>query len=442
MSLKPYKNNNLSSIYWLNEMPINWSRTKLKYLSAIRTGYAFSSDDFQEDGVPVIRIGDISTEGKVDFSAAKYLPEAYSTIYKRVEINYGDIVMAMTGATIGKAGKYEYAFPALLNQRVCSFIPQINTDHSFLWYILNSDFYLDYINLKAIGGAQPNISDSELLEFTLICPVHHDQSKIASFLDSETAKLDTLISKQETLIKLLQEKRQALISHAVTKGLNPDVSMKDSGVEWLGKVPAHWEIKRVKHISSINDEVLTDSFDPNEEIEYVDIGSVSLENGVEKTELMKFSEAPSRARRKVRDGDIIVSTVRTYLKAIAWITNPQANLICSTGFAVIRPGDNYLPSFANFSIQSCYFIDEVISRSVGVSYPAINSSDIGFIKLPVPSVEEQNAISTYLTEETNKIDSLIIKARQSIELAKEHRSALISAAVTGKIDVREAARLN
>jgi type I restriction enzyme S subunit len=251
--------------------------------------------------------------------------------------------------------------------------------------------------------------------------------------------MDTLIAKQENLIELLREKRQAIISHAVTKGLNPDAKMKDSGVEWLGMVPDEWIIKPLKHVSSVNDDVISESTNPETEIEYVDIGSVSVENGIEKSELMKFFDAPSRARRRVLDGDIIVSTVRTYLKAIAPIIKPPSNLVCSTGFAVIRPRKDLIPAYAKYFMQSGYFIDEVIARSVGVSYPAINSSEMICIRMPLPSREDQMIIAAYLDDQTSRIDTLIDKARRSIELAKEHRTALISAAVTGKIDVREVA---
>lgn len=216
--------------------------------------------------------------------------------------------------------------------------------------------------------------------------------------------------------------------------LKPYPAYQDSGVEWLGQVPDGWEVKPLKHVTSVNDEVLPESTDQDEEIEYVDIGSVTVENGIEKTESMKFSEAPSRARRKVRDGDIIVSTVRTYLKAIAPIESPPENLVCSTGFAVIRPRDRFMPSFAKYSMQSSYFVDEVIARSVGVSYPAINSSEMVCIRIAMPSTFEQSKIASFLDRETDKLDTLIAKQEKLIELLQEKRQAVISHAVTKGLD--------
>ena len=205
---------------------------------------------------------------------------------------------------------------------------------------------------------------------------------------------------------------------------------KDSGVEWLGEVPEHWEVKPLKAIASFNDEVLPENFSADEEIEYVDIGSVSLAGGIERTETMGFGAAPSRARRKVRDGDVIASTVRTYLKAIAPVISPSVNLIVSTGFAVIRPGAGLLPPFAKFALQTNYFVDAVISRSTGVSYPAINASEMAAIPIAFPDLVDQAAIAVFLDRETAKIDELVTEQRRLMELLKEKRQAVISHAVT------------
>ena len=205
---------------------------------------------------------------------------------------------------------------------------------------------------------------------------------------------------------------------------------KPSGVEWLGEVPEHWQEKPLKTITSINDEVLPESLSPDYEIEYVDIGSVSLANGIEKTEAMLFGDAPSRARRIPRDGDVLVSTVRTYLKAIAPIVNPPSNLVASTGFAVVRPRHELEPGFLKYALQEEHFIQQVISRSTGVSYPAINASDVAKISLNLPGSSEQLAIATFLDHETAKIDALIAEQQRLIELLQEKRQAVISHTVT------------
>ncbi len=206
---------------------------------------------------------------------------------------------------------------------------------------------------------------------------------------------------------------------------------KDSGVEWLGDIPEHWDFKPIKTLSTVNDDVLPESTPFDFELDYVDIGSVSLGAGIEKKETFTFKDAPSRARRLVKDGDVIVSTVRTYLKAIAPISNPSANLIVSTGFAVIRPKTKvFVSKFANYAMQSINFVDEVISRSTGISYPAINSTDLVRIQIPVPDCQEQTLIAQFLDRETAKIDDLIAEQEKLITLLDEKRQAMISHAVT------------
>ncbi|PRF31905.1 restriction endonuclease subunit S [Burkholderia multivorans] len=205
---------------------------------------------------------------------------------------------------------------------------------------------------------------------------------------------------------------------------------KDSGTAIVGAVPHHWQMKPVKAIASINDDVLPETTEPTYELTYVDIGSVSLGSGIERTETFTFKDAPSRARRLVRDGDVIISTVRTYLKAIASIVEPPENLVVSTGFAVVRPLDMITPGFAKYALQSPAFVDTVISRSTGVSYPAINASDLARIALPVPPRDEQFTIATFLDRETSKIDALIAEQEKLLELLAEKRQATISHAVT------------
>jgi type I restriction enzyme S subunit len=205
---------------------------------------------------------------------------------------------------------------------------------------------------------------------------------------------------------------------------------KDSGVEWLEDVPRHWGAKPLKYLCSFNDDVLPDNTNKDFELCYVDIGSVSATEGLTRTETMTYDKAPSRARRLVQDGDVIVSTVRTYLEAIAPINNPPSNMVVSTGFAVIRPNIKLYKGYAAYCLRASGFIKEVVARSVGVSYPAINASDLVSISIPSLPMAEQIQIANFLDHETAKIDTLIDKQQQLIKLLKEKRQAVISHAVT------------
>jgi type I restriction enzyme S subunit len=205
---------------------------------------------------------------------------------------------------------------------------------------------------------------------------------------------------------------------------------KDSGVEWLGEVPEHWAVAPLKTVASHNDDVLTEDTPPDYEINYVDISGVEAGMGITTRETMPFSAAPSRARRRVQHGDVIVSTVRTYLRAIARIVAPESNLVVSTGFAAIRPREALCAGFAGYMLSGNHFIEQVIARSTGVSYPAINASELVGIPALLPPPNEQAAIATFLDRETAKIDDLIAEQQRLIELLQEKRQAVISHAVT------------
>jgi len=209
----------------------------------------------------------------------------------------------------------------------------------------------------------------------------------------------------------------------------PYSKYKPSGVEWLGDVPEHWEVKRLKYCATINDEALAETTPADYELEYVDIGGVSAVEGITATEQFIFENSPSRARRRVRHGDTIVSTVRTYLRAIAPIKNPPDNLIVSTGFAVVRPR-KVDSSFLAYSLRESSFVESVVARSVGVSYPAVNATEVGGICSPLPPCTEQQAIAAFLDRETAKVDWLVAKKQELIEKLKERRTALISRTVT------------
>ena len=204
---------------------------------------------------------------------------------------------------------------------------------------------------------------------------------------------------------------------------------KDSGVPWLGEIPAHWEVKRLKHIATWNDEVLPELTDSALEMTYVDISSVDSVQGILEKERLTFETAPSRARRIVRDGDVIVSTVRTYLRAIVFIDRPEPNMIVSTGFTVIRPR-GVRSTFAAYGVRAPYFVDAVVANSMGVSYPAINSDELVRLSVIYPTDEEQGEIVEFLDRETEKIDTLVEKKARLIELLQEKRTALITHVVT------------
>ena len=204
---------------------------------------------------------------------------------------------------------------------------------------------------------------------------------------------------------------------------------KPSGVEWLGEIPEHWEVVRLKDVCLVNQDSLSEDTKKSYEMDYVDIGSVTFENGVTQTEKYIFKNAPSRARRRAKAGDTIISTVRTYLKAIDYINEQKSQYIFSTGFAILQPV-KINSFFLSFTVKSDAFTNQVDVFSTGMSYPTINSTNLCRLYLAVPSPSEQTAIAQFLDRKTALIDQAIDIKQKQIELLKERRQILIHQAVT------------
>ena len=442
MKWKSYPEYRPSGAEWLGDIPAHWEVRRLKYVSST----SFSSvDKHTVDGEQSVRLCnyvDVYYHDHItpdlDFMAATATPEEI----RRFTLKEGDVLVTKDSEEWD-----DIAVPAFVAGQfegvLCGYhLAQVRvrlgrTDGRYLFRAFSARGINDQFRVEATGITRYGLSKYGLDNASFLLPPLEEQRAIAAFLDHETARIDALIGRKERQIELLQEKRAALINHAVTCGLDPGAKMKDSGVEWLGEIPVNWETQRLKYISSCNDEALEETTDPDFDFLYVDIGSVDQNAGIVTKEPMRFESAPSRARRRVRHGDVIVSTVRTYLRAIAPVINPEPNLIVSTGFAVMRPKDGLDNAFAAYALRAPYFVDGVVARSVGVSYPAINASDLVALPIALPPLAEQRAIAAFLDRETARMDAISAKVRDSIATLREYRSALISAAVTGKIDVRK-----
>lgn len=268
-------------------------------------------------------------------------------------------------------------------------------------------------------------------------PPRPEQDQIVAYLRVQDAHIARFIKAKRDLIALLTEQKLRIIDHAVTHGLDASVKLKPSGIEWLGEVPEHWVVKPLKRWVCLNARALGENTDPDLEFRYVDIGSVKTGRLVKELERLRFGTAPSRARRILRRGDTIISTVRTYLKAIWYVNEEADSLIASTGFAVLTPGGCVEPEFLGYVIQSSAFVDRVTANSIGIAYPAIAETVLGRFSVAMPStVKEQRAIVNYIKSESSPLDTAIEQAIEEIKLIREYRDRLIADVVTGQVDVR------
>lgn len=268
-------------------------------------------------------------------------------------------------------------------------------------------------------------------------PPRPEQDQIVTYLRAQDAHIARFIKTKRDLIGLLAEQKLRIIDHAVTCGLDASVRLKPSGIEWLGDVPEHWESKPLKRWVRLNASTLGEKTDPDFEFRYVDIGSVKTGRLAKELERIRFEAAPSRARRVLHRGDTIISTVRTYLKAIWYVNEDADDLIASTGFAVLTPGKGVEPEYLGYVIQSSAFVNRITANSIGIAYPAIAETVLG--RFPVvmpPTVTEQQAIVTRIKSESAPLDTAIEQAVAEIKLIREYRDRLIADAVTGQVDLR------
>lgn len=416
-----------SGVEWLGRIPKEWEEKRLRYIASIDTGNKDTQDRVEDGEYPfyvrsdvVERINSYSFDGEA-------------------------ILTAGDGVGVGKVFHYvdgKFAF----HQRVYKLSDFKYIYGKLLYYYIVENFHKEVIKLSAKSTVdslrRPMFSD-----FIVTFPQKTEQQKIANFLDYKTAQFDSIISKKEKLIEKLEEAKKSLISEVVTgkvkivdgKLVERDLSeMKDSGVEWLGMIPKDWEVTKIKYISKLNERVLNERTTPNKLINYIDIGSVNSTGFISQIQEYEFKAAPSRARRIVRKNDIIVSTVRTYLRAIAYIENKYDNYICSTGFAVITPNLNLIyQEYFYFVIQSNKFVDQVVSRSAGVSYPAINGSDLIDLNFSLPNLNEQEKMLDFIRTKIDNIKNSVDLTLLQIQKLKQAKQSLISEAVTGKIDLRD-----
>ena len=415
-----------SGVEWLGEVPSHWNLIPNKYIFKLRknvVGKRSNEYDLLSLSLKgVIKRDMENPEGK--------FPAEFDTYQ---EVKEGDFIFCLfdveeTPRTVGLSSYHGMITGAY------TIFETNNVDKKFIYY-----FYLNLDSDKRLKplykGLRNTISKETFFSFNTFIPPLSEQQKIAQFLDDKTAKIDQALDLAEKQIALLKEHKQILIQNAVTRGLNPDVPLKDSGVEWIRQVPEHWDVKKLKFVSKINQHTLPENTNGSLIIKYVDIGSVSFENGIEKVENFSFKNAPSRARRLANKGDIVVSTVRTYLKAITMVKEEYQDCIFSTGFAVVTSNECLKDSFFELYAKSDAFTEQVSVFSKGMSYPAINSTDLSNLWITVPPLSEQQKIADYLDTQTAKIDQAIALKTAHIEKLKEYKNVLINDVVTGKVRV-------
>jgi type I restriction enzyme S subunit len=418
-----------SDIDWTGDIPAEWETSKIKYVFQIVCGSTPESNNAE------FWDGDISWITPADMNDFGTISEGERNITKKGYNSCGTLLLpkgSLVISTRAPIGKINITLSELCTNQGCKSLINQNINTKYFYYFLNAG--REELIMQGRGTTFIELGTFELGNIGLVFPPQKEQQAIAAFLDTRCRCIDGIIAEMEQQIDILKQYKTSLITETVTKGLNKAAPMKDSGIDWIGKIPVHWEEKPVKYILKSNQDILKETTKSNYFFKYIDISSVDFDNGIIKYEEMHFENAPSRARRIVKKGDTIISTVRTYLKAIARIEEDN-DVIVSTGFAVLSPKNNN-PVFIECYCKSDAFCSEIERLSYGIVYPAITESVLINIKMLLPPLKEQQSIAAFLDKKCGKIADIITTKRQSIETMKAYKKSLIYEYVTGKKRVK------
>jgi type I restriction enzyme S subunit len=440
---KSYPTNRESGIEWLGTVPKHWMIKRLGHVSKVidpqpdHRAPALS----QDEGFPYIGIRDVNPDGTINVDTARKIEE--EAVLKQetsFRIDAGDIIFCKVG-TLGYPRHIKpigrIALSATLVLIKCN---QLVTT-KYLRYVLDGQGTYTQIDLLSTGSTRSALGIEQIRKFTLCVPPLSEQYAIATFLDRETTRINALIAKKEQLIGLLQEKRAALISHTVTMGLDPTVPMKDSGVGWLGEIPAHWEMKRLKFVTSF---VTSGSrgwaqYYSDDGAIFIRIGNLSRTSIALDLQDIQYVTPPDGAegeRTRVRQHDVLIS-ITAYIGSVAVVSGYIGEAYVNQHIALSRPRQSVIASkWLGYCLLSKVGQGQFHLLLYGGTKDGLGLDDIKNLLVLVPPISEQQAIATYLDRETAKIDTLISRIRKGIEKLREYSTAIISAAVTGKIDVR------
>ncbi len=442
MSFPRYPKYKDSGVEWLGEVPEHWAVSQLKRIVSMPiTDGPHETPEFVDEGVPFVSAEAVSS-GRIDFTKVRACISAEDNA--RYSQKYAprrhDIFMVKSGATTGITAIVEDRTDFNIWSPLAVIRCNERNNPRFVLNFMRSRNFQEAVALNWSFGTQQNIGMGVIENLPCILPPIAEQAVISKFLDGETKKIDELVAEQQRLMELLKEKRQAVISHAVTKGLNPRAPMKPSGIEWLGDVPEHWAYSSLTRIAS---RVVVGIAEAATHA-YADEGvpilrSTNIRPGRIIGDILRIEEefAGGRDSKLIRAGDLI--TVRTGNAGVTAVIPPELDRCQCFTMLITTLNGGYSPEYYCYWMNSipaqCYFgLEGWGTAQVNISVPILKA-----LPVPMPPASEQAAIVAYLTDEIGRLDALAAEAQKAIDLLQERRTALISAAVTGQIDVRKLA---
>ncbi len=443
---RPYPEYKDSGVEWLGKIPGAWTAEPIRGLA--KPGYkTFTDGDWIEspyiraEGIRLLQTGNVGT-GFFKDQGFRYIDEGTFKAFDCTEFGPGDVLICRLAAPVGRACLApDLGVRMITSVDVCILKPREELDPRFVVYALSQDAYLSWMGALCRGGTRDRVSRSMLGAIRVPVPAPDEQRAIAEFLDRETGKIDALVAKKERLIELLQEKRTALITHAVTKGLDPTAPTKPSGIPWLGNIPAHWEVKKLWHLTPDDRQIMYGIVLPGPNVDGgvpivkggdVKPGRLSLERLNRTTPEIEAGYARSR----LRGGDIVYA-IRGSIGDAELVPDEIAGANLTQDAARIAPASGVTGNWLLYAVKSEAIFRQLEIGALGATIRGINIRDLKRACLPVPPSGEQSEIANYLDQAVSQFDELINAVEAARDRLKEFRTALISAAVTGKIDVRE-----
>ena len=447
MSLPHYQKYKDSNISWVGRIPEHWEVKRLKYFLERSDGGAWGGEPNGKSDRIVLR----STEQTVDgyWCISDPAIRSLSTVdFENTKLVAGDLLLTKSSGSSLHIGKTTLV-SQIEEDMQCgfsNFMQRIRVVDSlspkFLWFILNNNLAREqfgYLSNSTTGLA--NLSDGLIKDVLLTVPSEEEQKAILLFLDDETAAIDSLIAEQQRTIELLAEKRQAVISHAVTKGLNPKAEMKASGISLLGEVPRHWEVKKLGHLCGKigsgktplgGAEVYTSSGVLFIRSQNVYDDGLHLDDVAYITEKVDSELAFSR----VQPDDILLNITGASLGRTCVVPEDCVRANVNQHVCIVRIRDHAYVPYVAMLLKSSYAKSQYDYSQNGAAREGLSFTQISKVAVPLPPLKEQIAIIEYIRDETVRLNTLVTEVQRAIGLLQERRSALTSAAVTGKIDVR------
>lgn len=443
MSFPRYPKYKPSGVEWLGDVPEHWDVSRLGFETWVRARLGWKglkAEEYVDDGFALLATPNIKGR-EIDFQNVNYINQYRYDESPEIKLSVDDVLLAKDGSTLGTVNVVRsLPLPATVNSSIAVITPRGNLSGVFLCYLFQSPFMVNTIQRIKGGMGVPHLFQEDLNKFYMPLPPATEQTSIASFLDSETAKIDRLVREQRRLVELLKEKRQAVISHAVTKGLNPHAPLKPSGIEWLGDVPEHWSVIALKRIASVQTGVAKGKDLTGQKtitVPYLRVANV--QDGYLDLDEVALIEIPvdDLDRYRLQSGDVLMNEGGDFDKlgrGHVWDGQIDPCIAQNHVFAV-RPrtvASQWLNTITSSDYAQFYFM----SRSKqSTNLASISSTNLMELPVVLPPAGEQTSIIKLISDGTAKLEALTAEAERAIELLQERRTALISAAVTGKIDV-------